>query len=514
MNSNPNASPLRRGFSVEWGRAVEVLSSFFSMSDFVPRGYYRLIMTRDCELLRLYADEMSEAAFAELVSRHVNLVYSAAMRQVNGDSHLAQDVAQMVFSELSRQAKNLSRRKVLTGWLYTCAHFCATKAIRTERRRHTREQEIQAMHEQLHNPQAGTDWANVMPVIDKVMTELNEADREAILMRYFENKPLGVIGEKLGLSEDAARKRVERALEKLRGFLSQRGITTTASLAAAISANAVQVAPAGLAATLTTASIAGTAAGTGTTFTFLKLITMSKLQMGIISAVVVGGIATPLVMQYQSRAELREARAMLLNQNEQIAAQEAQAQRFSNQLAQANNSGRLRTGEAGELLRLRNEVGALRRQTNDLAKLQADNIRLRATAASTARAAATQTKANQDILDRESWAFVGYANPESAFQSAIWAMSKGDAKTILNSLHPDGQDYKDAQAKSESDLAEENKAEFEKVTGYKVVDKQVVSDSEVILTVYVQGENGTTKFRVQRIGNDWKVMGPVRPEPR
>jgi len=277
-------------------------------------------MTRDCELLRQYWEEESEEAFAELVRRHVDLVYSAAMRQVNGDSHLAQDVSQMVFTELSRQAARLSRRQALSGWLYTCAHFCAAKTVRTERRRHAREQGVQVMHEHLQSSETELDWEKVLPVLDDVMIDLNQADREAILMRYFENRQLGEIGDRLGLSEDAARKRVGRALEKLRIFLSRRGITTIASLAAAISANAVQTAPAGLAATLATASIAGTGAGTGAAFTVLKLMTMSKLQIGFIGAVVVGGEATSAFLQYQSRAELRQARVAVERQNEQLAA--------------------------------------------------------------------------------------------------------------------------------------------------------------------------------------------------
>src|SRR5215831_13456133 len=124
-------------------------------------------MTPDCELLRRYSDDKSEEAFAELVRRHVDLVYSAALRQVNGDAHLAQDVAQMVFTELSRKAGQLSRRTVLTGWLYTCAHFCAAKAVRTERRRHSREQEVQAMHELLDNRGPELDWEKVLPVLDR-----------------------------------------------------------------------------------------------------------------------------------------------------------------------------------------------------------------------------------------------------------------------------------------------------------------------------------------------------------
>jgi len=237
---------------------------------------------------------------------------------------------------------------------------------------------------------------------------------------------------------------------------------------------------------------------------------MTKLQIGIIGAVVAGGVATPVIMQYQSRAELRQMRAALEQQSDQLAEQAAETVRLSNLLAQANSSKQLTTSQPADLLRLRSEVGALRRQTNDLAKLQADNARLRTAVGNGAKSATIESKANQDTIDKESWAFVGYADPESAFESAVWAMSKGDAKTILASLHPDGQDLKEAQGKSESDLAAENKAEFEKVTGYKIVDKQTVSDSEVILTVYAQGENAMTKFRLQRVGNEWKVAGPVR----
>src|SRR6266542_2763771 len=108
-------------------------------------------MTPDGELLRRYAETASEDAFAELVRRHVNLVYSTALRQLNGDTHLAEDVAQSVFTNLARQARALSDREMLTGWLYTAAWVTAAKAARTERRRRTREQEAQTMRELSQN---------------------------------------------------------------------------------------------------------------------------------------------------------------------------------------------------------------------------------------------------------------------------------------------------------------------------------------------------------------------------
>lgn len=466
----------------------------------------------DNQLLRRYAEHKSEEAFAELVRRHLDLVYSAALRQVNGDAHLAQDVTQMVFTELSRKAEQLSRRPVLSGWLYTCAHYCAAKLVRTERRRHSREQQAQAMHDLLDHRGPEPDWEKIKPALDRVMLELSEADREAILMRYFENRQLGDIGARLGLSEDAARKRVERALEKLRSFLARRGLTTSASLAAALSANAVQGAPAGLAAAVTAGAVTGTAAaGAGTTFTFLKVMTMSKTQIGVIGAVIAGGIAAPVIMEYRSQAELHEARAALRAQTEQLAAQAAESARLSNLLAQASEAQQPNANGGGELLRLRGEIGSLRRQTNDLAMLQAENERLRAGAGRTGTPPPTaQDKIEHEYIQKDSWAFKGFADPESAFQSAVWAMSRGDAKTFLSALSPEAENFKDVQSKSESQITAENKREMEKVTAFKILDKEAVSDSEVLLTIYAEGENALTRFKMQRVGDEWKIVGPVK----
>jgi RNA polymerase sigma factor (sigma-70 family) len=277
-------------------------------------------MTPDCELLRRYAGTKSEEAFAELVRRHVNLVYSAALRQVNGDAHLAQDVAQTVFTDLARKAAALSRRTMLTGWLFTSAHFAAAKIARTENRRRNREEKFmrEPIHETASDPgcaegfaEARHDWEKLRPVLDQAMHELKEPDREAILLRYFENRPFAEVGEKFGLNENAARMRVERALEKLRTILTQRGITTAVALSSVISANAVQLAPTGLAATLAGVSLAG--AGAGTTFTLLKIMTATQLKLGI-SVLVVAGATTALVVQHQAQVKLRAENQSLRQQ--------------------------------------------------------------------------------------------------------------------------------------------------------------------------------------------------------
>src|SRR5271156_5416380 len=301
-------------------------------------------MMPDSELLRRFAKTNSEDAFAELVKRHVNLVYSAALRQVNSDTHLAKDVAQMVFTDLARKANSLSRRETLTGWLYTSAHFAAAKIVRGENRQRDREEKF--MREPINESAPEADWEKLRPTLDDAMHELKETDREAILLRYFENRQFVEVGAKLGLNENAARMRVERALEKLRAIFAKRGITTATALASVISANAVQIAPANLAATLTTASIA--TAGTGT-FTLLKIMIATKLKLAL-TALIVLGAATAFVFQNQTQEKLRAENELL---QQQVAQLKTDSESFSNRLASAGDSKSLTDEQLNELMKLR-----------------------------------------------------------------------------------------------------------------------------------------------------------------
>lgn len=198
----------------------------------------------DPQLLRAYAERRSEAAFEELVRRHIDLVHSAAVRMVN-DPHLAKDVSQGVFVALAKDAGKLTDRPVLSGWLHRTARKIAAQTIRTEVRRRTREKEAATMNE---FPETDASWEELAPHLDAVLAELSEPDRDAVLLRYFENKPAQEMAAILGVSAEAAQKRVSRAVEKLREIFAKRGITTGASgLGTVISTNAVQAAPSGLA---------------------------------------------------------------------------------------------------------------------------------------------------------------------------------------------------------------------------------------------------------------------------
>src|SRR4051812_16852632 len=167
-------------------------------------------MIDDAELLRRYAEGKSEDAFAELVRRHIDFVYAAALRQAQGNAPLAQDAAQTVFTDLARKAATLARHEVLVGWLHTATRFAVTKAIRAESRRHAREHEAHAMNDLLQTSQPSADWERLHPVIDAVLGELKERERAAILLRFFEQKPLAEVGAQLALSETATRSCVDR----------------------------------------------------------------------------------------------------------------------------------------------------------------------------------------------------------------------------------------------------------------------------------------------------------------
>jgi RNA polymerase sigma factor (sigma-70 family) len=288
------------------------------------------IMVNDAELLRRYAAAHDEAAFGALVQRHLKLVYSVALRQVGGDAHLAQDVAQRVFADLARKAPELAGRATLGGWLYRAAQFQASDLVRAERARRAREQEAQLMQEMSHDPTAAAEWEKLRPVLDVAINELSENERDAVVLRFFETRPFAEIGAVLRVTEDAARMRVERALEKLRRALARRGVTSTSTALATVLANQAGIAaPAGLAASITGAAVAG-AGSAGAAAIFMG---MTKIQIGLAGALAVA-FTTVYVVQGNAQAALRREIAALASPPDAAAALRAENQQLARSTAE------------------------------------------------------------------------------------------------------------------------------------------------------------------------------------
>jgi RNA polymerase sigma factor (sigma-70 family) len=261
----------------------------------------------DMRLVQEYAAHQSESAFATLVSRHTNLVYSAALRQTR-DPQLAEEVTQVVFILLARKAASLGAKTILTGWLYRTAGYVSGSALKRERRRQHREQEA-FMQSEL-DAQAGPIWNQLSPLLDEALLRLGQTDRDALVLRYFEGRSLNEVGSALGASEDAAKKRVNRALEKLRNFFAKRGVhSTTSAIAETISANSILIAPATLAKTATAVALAKGATASTSTLTLikgaLKIMAWTKAKTAVvaIAAVIVAtGTTTIVIKSHTSRA--------------------------------------------------------------------------------------------------------------------------------------------------------------------------------------------------------------------
>jgi RNA polymerase sigma factor (sigma-70 family) len=313
--------------------------------------YNEMQAKSDAQLLREYARQGSEAAFGQIVARYADLVYSAVVRQV-ASADLAEEVSQSVFTDLARKAPSLANKLgenvTIAGWLYRGSRFAVSKHLRAEHRRRSRES--QAMQDLEPASATPPDWERIRPLLDEAMAGLGEEDRQTLLLRFFQNQTFRTVGQALGISDDAAQKRVARALEKLRARLARHGITTPAALLSAVlSSNAIQNAPAGLAARLAGGALANTLIAP-------SIMSLSSIKIALITTVSTAALAAGLTIDHHSLNRAEAENAALRQQLSQLNQQAQSLAPLQTDTAELDQQRQ----EHLELLKLRGQVGILR----------------------------------------------------------------------------------------------------------------------------------------------------------
>jgi RNA polymerase sigma factor (sigma-70 family) len=356
-------------------------------------------MADDAELLRRYSADRSEPAFAELVQRHIDFVYAAALRQVGGDAHHAADVAQYVFTEVANKAAVLARHHVFKGWLFTTTRHAAANVVRAEHRRRRREQEAGTMNDLTHESARDSEWAELRPVLDEALGALRPGDRDAVFLRFFEGRDYPEIGARLSLSPNVTRLRVERALEKMRAVLARRGVgSTTTALAAVLTTQAAVIAPAGLGTAVTgTALATATSGGLASLFVFMS---MTKVQATVVGGLLLAGMLG-VALQQRAHAGLRDDLVSVRQQSREVARLRAENERLNRPAVATNDR------EGDELAKLRAETDALKKQI----------------------AAAASIPLAPGMVPSSAWKNVGRATPGAALETLLWAAENGDIQT-------------------------------------------------------------------------------------
>lgn len=452
----------------------------------------------DQELLRRYVQDHSEAAFTALVERHVDLVYSVALRLVI-ERQLAEDVTQSVFLAVIREAVKLQNCAVLSAWLHRTTRNQAAVLVRGEVRRRAREKEAATMNLDSENDERL--WEQLAPQLDAALTRLSADDRDALLLRFFERKTAREIGERLGLSEEAAQKRVLRALEKLRGIFSQQGVTlTAASLACVLSAQVIQAAPAALTAAITTAAFTTVAtATTVSTFNLFTFMASTQLKTGAV-ALVTAGLLTTVVMQHQANQKLH---AELVERESRITRPTPVKAISSNEVDQAELE-RLR-GQTPELMRLRSEVGLLRQQ-----------IRQSTETKPAVEKANKPVHLPSDFIASDHWQNVGTATPQHAFQSFLARLKAGDLVQIADTVSWEFR-WLDKMTSEDIALMEKSKQDYlemlqrapQRIAAYNLA--PVAEDATERTRVFFQlqtatGEKVDSSFEMRQENGQWKPV--------
>jgi len=395
--------------------------------------------TSDQALLLGFVQNRSEEDFHQLVNRHLNLVFATA-RRILGDAHLAEEVAQGVFLLLARKAGEIKAHQPLAGWLYHTTRHQALNTSRSEGRRRQREQTSLAMQVTDTNP----DAARITAELEEALEELPAEDRDALVLRFLDNRQLREVGVELGVSEEAARKRVTRALDKLRGIFGKRGVTlSTGVLTTALAGQATAAAPAGLGAAIIASALSGltatsaTAIATTQTTTSLMNLFNLKTAAAILGAAAVTGTTTYLVQE----READRLRADYQTVNETYAKLASDQQESLTMIQLRDDQIAALRKDVADLPRLRGEIDALRRETTKAAELQLSGEEaVRRTTELLDQNTALTTKLNKSltaswVYERDQWQNRGQAEPLDAFQTFLWAWSSQDREALANTIH-------------------------------------------------------------------------------
>jgi|GEM_PF-1642109 len=477
----------------------------------------------DAQLLRDYAARGDEAAFREIVTRHTDFVYSAAHRQVESAA-VAADLAQGVFTDLAHKARpvseKISNESSLAGWLHRSTRYAALNHLRDSHRRRTNER--LAMEQLLTNSESAADWEQIRPALDEALDSLSNDDREALLLRYFKNQDFRAVGRALGMSDDAAQKRVSRAVERLREFFSKRNVTMGASgLAVVISANAVQAAPVGLAVTISAAALAGATVSASTAIAVTKTIAMTTLQKALITATLAAAIGTGIYQAHRA-VQLREQVQTLQQQQAPLAEQIWQLQRANddatNRLAlMAEEIAKTKSNNL-ELLKLRAQVTSLLQSNHELTTL--------------ANPPATSTNEGSSIVDMgnyaipDTWSNAGLDTATDAVRTYLWSLANTNTTKLKEVLSLPA----DSKEMFAGFVQKEGMNLSEAIKGARIVSAKQISDDRNECLFIVESLNAspattesgdprppsssleTQSLIVRRINGVWHVAFPGLPE--
>ena len=458
-------------------------------------------MSTDRDLLTSYAETGSETAFAELVNMRVGFVYGVALPRVGGDAHLAQDVTQQVFIALARDAHRLKHHPILTGWLHTTTRNVAAAIVRIERRRRTREIKASTMHEIHSGTEAEPDWKNLRPQLDEALGRLGEQDRAALLLRFFEECSFADVGRRLQLSENAARMRVERALDKMQALLSRHGVTSTATaIGAMLATPAAQALPAGFAATISSTALAS--ASLATAIPGIIFMSITKLQLGIAIALIAAG-AGGFLAQHHANEKLQARLSDLNDQSEEVAQLKKENTRLKTSLSQSNHNSTNAGPAVASTSPASNSINARSTSPRESSPLAPGLTPIAA-------------------LDHS-----GRTTPRAAFSTQIWAAAEGDVDLEQSAiiLTPEGRAKLEALLATLPPASRSNYATPEKlmasvlagsphpVGGMQVIGETEQTPDDVVLQTEWQHADDTivhhSNVELQHDSTGWKMVVPM-----